>query len=105
MRTDRMSLDPRAFGLAAGLTAAALFTLCALAVAVAPGATAAYFTYLLHLDLTGLVRPLTWGSYFAGLLCWSVGTGLVFAAAAGIYNRLLGPVPAVVRSEVAAHRV
>jgi hypothetical protein len=37
-----MRLDARAFGLATGATAAALFILCALAVAVAPGPTTAF---------------------------------------------------------------
>ena len=67
-----MKLDARAFGLAAGMTAAALFVLCALAVAIAPGATTAFAGYLIHTDLSGLSRSLTFGTFvgasFAGLL-------------------------------------
>lgn len=35
---------------------------------VATGSTAAFFGYLLHVDLTVLARPIRWGSFFAGLL-------------------------------------
>lgn len=37
-----MKLDARAFGLAAGATAAVLFLVCALAVAIAAGPTTAF---------------------------------------------------------------
>lgn len=83
-----MKLDTRAFALAVGFSTALFFTICAFFVAVAPGSTAAFFSYLLHVDLTGLARPIGWGSFFAGLL----GTGFVGAlfavAVAGLYNRL-----------------
>lgn len=82
-----MKLNTRAFALAVGVATAVIFITCAFFVAVAPGSTAVFFSYLLHVDLTGLARPIGWGSFFAGLL----GTGLVgalFAAAvAGLYNR------------------
>ena len=85
-----MRLDSRAFGLAAGTVAAALFTLCALAVALAPTATTALATTLIHLDLSGMTRTLTWGSFFGGLVCWTLGVGLVFAALGGLYSRFVG---------------
>ena len=84
-----MSLNARAFGLAAGLTAAVLFILCAAAVAVAPGSTTALFGYLIHADLSGFTRTLTWGSFAGGLILWSAGTGLTFALAAWFYNQLV----------------
>lgn len=100
-----MRLDSRAFGLAAGTVAAVLFTLCALAVALAPAATTAVASSLIHLDLSGMARTITWGGYFGGLLCWSIGLGLVFAAIGGLYNRFLGSAPAAVRADFTAHRV
>ena len=101
-----MILDARALGLAAGTATAALFTLCALAVAVAPAATTALVSSLIHLDLTGLARAITWGSYFGGLLCWSIGAGLLFAAFGTLYNRYLGRVPAAERpADVTAQRL
>ncbi len=83
-----MKLDIRAFAFAIGGVTAAVFAICAFFIAVAPGSTAAFFSFLLHVDLTGIARPISWGSFFGGL----IGTGLVaalFAAAvAGFYNRL-----------------
>lgn len=105
MRPDRASLDSRAFGLAAGTVAAVLYTLCALGVALAPEATVAFFSSILHIDLTGLARPLTWGSFFTGLLCWTIGVGIVFAAAGALYNRFLHRVPSVVRAGSPSHDV
>ena len=85
-----MKLNAGAFGGAAGLAAAALFTLCAAFVAVAPGTATGVFGYVLHLDLTTLARPLTVGSFVGGLLFWAIGSALAFAAAARIYNALVG---------------
>jgi membrane protein YqaA with SNARE-associated domain len=84
-----MRLDVRAFGTAAGIVAAVLFTICALAVAIFPGPTTALASYLIHLDLSGMSRTMTFGSFVGGLVIWSLGTAIVFGSAAAIYNRLL----------------
>jgi hypothetical protein len=86
-----MRIEPKAFGLAAGAVAAILFTLCALAVTLAPRATAAFVSALVHLDLTNIARPLNWATFAGGLVCWSVGTGAAFALAAAFYNRFAAP--------------
>ena len=83
-----MRLDPKAFGLAAGLTATVLFVIYAIAVALAPDASTAVGGFLFHVDLRGLVRTLTWASAIGGLVAWGVGTGLVFWFTAALYNRL-----------------
>lgn len=87
MRHECRTLDARAFGLAAGTVAAALTTLCAIAIVLVPGATTAAASTLLHLDMTEMTRTMSWGVYFGGLFGWGIGAGLVFAAAAGLYNR------------------
>jgi len=100
-----MRLNARAFGLAAGATAAVLFTACSLAVAVAPTATTAFFGHLIHMDLSGLPRTLTFSSFIGGLFAWTLGTALAFGLAAAIYNRLTGAgfaAPAATRHEAAA---
>ena len=85
-----MRLDARAFAIAGGVTAALLFTICALAVAISPGSTTAMFGYLVHMDLSALPRTLTFGSFVGGLICWTLGTALTFGLVATIYNRLIG---------------
>ena len=83
-----------------------LFTACSLAVAVAPTATTAFFGHLIHMDLSGLPRTLTFSSFIGGLFAWTLGTALAFSAwPAAIYNRLTGAgfaAPAATRHEAAA---
>jgi uncharacterized protein DUF5676 len=81
-----MKLNVWAFGFAVGVVIAAAFTICAFFVAIASEATAAFTCYLLHADLSSLTRPVTWKSYFAGVLAIGIWTGLWAAAAAKIYN-------------------
>lgn len=81
-----MKLNIWAFSSAVGLVTAVLFTICAFFVALAPRATMAFFSYLLHVDLTGLARAITWGSYFAGLVVVSVVAAISAALAARLYN-------------------
>jgi hypothetical protein len=83
-----MRLDPKAFALAGGIVAAVLFVVCAFAVAIAPEATTAVGGFLLHADLESFTRSLTWGNFVGGLLGWGLGTAMVFALVAALYNRL-----------------
>jgi small-conductance mechanosensitive channel len=82
-----MRIDSKALGFATALGVAGAFTLCTLVVAIVPGSATAFLSYALHIDLTGLTRPLTWGGFVAGLLLTTVYFGLLVAAIAGIYNR------------------
>jgi hypothetical protein len=97
-----MRLDARAFGMAAGLVAAMLFTICALAVALAPDQTGALAGYLMHMNMAGMARTVTLGSFIGGLIIWSLGIAIVFGSAAAIYNRLVERVGT--RQPVAAGR-
>lgn len=81
-----MELKASAFGLAVGIVVAAGFTVCAFFVAVAPEATAAVIGYLLHINLAGLTRSISWASCFSGVLAVAIWTGLWAAVAAKIYN-------------------
>lgn len=87
MTHESKNLDARAFGLAAATIAAVLTTICALGLAVAPRATTAVASTLVHLDLSEMSRSLTWGGYLSGLIAWTIGVGLVFWAAGTLYNR------------------
>ena len=81
-----MKLKVSAFGLAVAIVVTASFTVCSFFVAVAPEATAEWIGYLLHINLTGLSRSISWASYLAGVVALAVWTGLWAAAAAKIYN-------------------
>lgn len=84
-----MKLDIRAFAIATALVTAVLFVICAFFVALAPRETTAVAGYLVHADLSGLSRSLTWGNFFGGLVGWSVGTAIIAGATAWLYNRLV----------------
>ena len=84
-----MKLDVWAFAIAVGGITAVVFTICAFFVAIAPEATSAFVGYLFHVDLTGLARAISWGSFFAGLLGTSLGMAFLAGAVAGFYNRLV----------------
>lgn len=90
MHPEHRSLDTRAFGLSAGIIAAVLTTVCALALAVAPSATMALVSAMSHLDLSALPVDLTWSGYVISLAGWTFGTGIVFAGGALLYNRFAG---------------
>jgi len=81
-----MKLNVRAFAFAVGIIIAAAFTVCAFFVAIAPQATAEYIGYVLHINLASLTRPISWGSYFAGVLGLGIWTALWAAAIAMLYN-------------------
>ena len=83
-----MKLDIRAFALAVGGITAAVYTICAFFVAIAPEATRAFFSYLFHIDLTGMASTISWGSYLAGLLGTGLGMAFLAAVVAALYNRL-----------------
>ena len=85
-----MRLDASTVGITAGVTAAILFAACALFVGAAPEIATAFFSDVLHLDLAGLLRPLTWGGLAIGVICFALGTGLIFAFTAWVYDRLAG---------------
>ena len=82
-------LDPRALGSATAVVAASLFSLCSLAVALAPAATTTVAGYLVHANASALLpRSLSPASFVVGLIVWSAGAGAVFAAVAALYNRM-----------------
>jgi hypothetical protein len=72
-----------------------LFTICALAVALVPDRTTALGGYLIHMDLSGMTRSMTFGRFVGGLVIWTLGTGVTFAGVAAIYNRLVTRAAAV----------
>ena len=84
-----MKLNIWGYGIAVGAVVAVAFTICAVFVAIAPEAIADFIGYLLHINLSSLTRPISWGSYFAGVLGIGIWTGLWAAAVAKFYNLLI----------------
>ncbi|MEA5507924.1 DUF5676 family membrane protein [Halotia wernerae UHCC 0503] len=85
-RNSFTKLRTRSLALATGLITGLVYTICILFIAVAPKATMTFFSYILHADLSNIVRTVTWGSFIVGLLFWSVGTALYAALIARLYN-------------------
>lgn len=83
-----MKLDTRALTLAAAVVAAVLYALCALLIALAPEATMRVAGYLMHVDLGGISRPISWGGVLAGLTAWTAASAACAYALAELYNRL-----------------
>ena len=83
-----MRFNTRALGIAAASVTAAVYTICALFVALYPGATSAFFGYLFHVDLSNIARPLSWLSYFAGVIGLSLFVGFVVGLVGWLYNAL-----------------
>ncbi|BAZ03158.1 hypothetical protein NIES37_71710 (plasmid) [Tolypothrix tenuis PCC 7101] len=79
-------LNTRSLSLATAIITGLVYILCILFVAIAPKAAMAFFSYVLHMDLTNIARVITWGSFIVGLLFWTVGTALYAALIARLYN-------------------
>lgn len=99
MKTACRTLDARAFGFAVATIAAALTTLCAIALTIAPSATTSVASTLIHLDLSEMSRTMSWGVYFGALIGWTFGAGVVFWGAAALYNRFARAGSTVVERE------
>ena len=88
-----MRLDPNRLAVA-GLSMAALsWSICALLVAAAPDFMLRVTEGMLHADLAGMTWHLTWGSFFIGLVAWSVLAGVAGALVAWTYNHVGVPLP------------
>ena len=84
-----MKLDVRAAALAAGSIAILVYALCTAFCVLVPESTVVYVTTVFfHIDVSGLYRQITWGSFIASLLGWGLGTAVVAGATAWLYNRL-----------------
>jgi hypothetical protein len=88
-----MKLNTSAVFWAVAFVSAASYVVCATFVAVAPEATSRFLGWAMHIDLSSLARHITWGSFFGGLLWYSLIMGVLASASAWAYNRLAGPSP------------
>jgi uncharacterized membrane protein (DUF485 family) len=84
-----IKLNARSIAFATGIATAFVYMLCVLFIAFMPRTAMIFFGYILHADLTNIVRSVGWGSFITGLFDWSLGTGLYAAFIARLYNRLV----------------
>lgn len=84
-----MKLNIRAFAIAMTIAAAILYIVCAAIVALLPDLAMGLAGKILHMDLSGLMRPISVGGFLVGLLALSVGWGLLSLIMASIYNSLV----------------
>ena len=77
-----MSVNSKCLACSAGLIAAASFAVCAFFVAVAPAATTAAFSYVMHIDLSSLNRHISWSSFLVGMV--------IFASVVALHAGLVG---------------
>ncbi|BAU15768.1 hypothetical protein LEP3755_63330 (plasmid) [Leptolyngbya sp. NIES-3755] len=84
-----LRINVRSLFLATAITTGIAYLVCILFLTAAPQATMAFFSYVLHANLSSITRSVTWGSFIVGLLVWSGGTGLYAALVARFYNKLL----------------
>ncbi len=82
-----MKLSARSLFLATAITTGIAYLLCILFVILAPQPTMAFFSSILHANLTGITLTVTWGNFITGLLFWSIVPGLYAALLARLYNR------------------
>lgn len=82
-----MKLNTQALVKAVALVAAVSYAACALWVALAPEGMMRTVGYLLHIDLSGISRPISLGGVLAGVVAWTLLNCLFAGAAANLYNR------------------
>lgn len=66
-----MRLNARHFGLSSAVLAARTFVMCAFVVTFAPNAMQEQLSYVLHVDLTKMPRPISAPSFFISLAVFS----------------------------------
>lgn len=84
-----MRLNARHFGLSSAVMAAGTFVMCAFVVAFAPNAMQKPLSYVLHVALTQMPRPISAPSFFISLAVFSGFFYVVCAfCIAALYNAL-----------------
>lgn len=83
-----MKLDAPAFGIGHTVAAAIVYAICSFFVGFLPDIAANLAGNALHVNLSGILKPVNLGGFVIGLLVVSVGWGLLSFVAAAVYNSL-----------------
>jgi len=86
-----MRIKALALGLAAATITAIAFGLCGLFFAIAPGATSAFVSWVLHVDVSTMARPVSATNLLGGIVLFAAYVGLLVGVTAALYNRFTTP--------------
>ena len=87
IREDPMRIKSSALGLAAATITAIAFGICGLFFVVAPGVTSAFMSWVLHIDITAMTRPVSIPNLLGGIVLFAAYVGTLAGATASLYNR------------------
>lgn len=83
-----MRINASALGFAAAVVMGVAFGICGLLFATLPGPTAAFASWVLHVDVTQMTRPVSLWNLFCGIILFAAYVGVLVALVAKFYNRL-----------------
>jgi hypothetical protein len=86
-----MRIKASALGLATGIVVAIAFGVCGVFFAVAPGPTSALMSWVLHIDITAMARPVSAMNLIAGIALFGTYVGVLVGIVAALYNRIATP--------------
>jgi hypothetical protein len=86
-----MRVKASALGVAAATITAIAFGICGLFFLVAPNVTAAFMSWVLHIDITGMTRPVSALNLLGGIVLFGAYVGVFVGLTAALYNRLTAP--------------
>ena len=86
-----MRIQSSALGLAAATITAIAFGICGLFFLVAPNITAAFMSWVLHIDVTAMTRPVSVLNLLGGIVLFAAYVGLLVGGTAALYNRITAP--------------
>jgi hypothetical protein len=85
-----MKLDALKLGIATAIVFALFWVVCSILVVLIPIAMMQMSGHMIHADLGAMGWSMHWTGFVIGLVLWSMISGLLVWAIAGIYNRLVG---------------
>ena len=86
-----MRIKSSALGVAAATITAIAFGICGLFFVVAPNVTAAFMSWVLHIDITAMTRPVSVLNLLGGIVLFGAYVGLLVGVTAALYNRIAAP--------------
>jgi hypothetical protein len=86
-----MRIKALPLGLSAAVVIAIAFGICGIFFTVAPGPTSAFVSWVMHVDVTTLTRPVSAANLVAGIVLFGAYVGLLVGLIAELYNRFTAP--------------